>query len=134
MSSALSHNHLRLIGRFLLVGVANTALGYSVIFALMAAGFNPYWSNLAGYAVGMLLAFTLHKGWVFRAKGQLSSQSLKFAASVIIAYAVNLATLKCLIHIGLWPYGAQIGAGITYTASLLFLSSFWVFTVHAEST
>ena len=132
MSSALSNNILHLIARFSLAGVANSALGYIMIFALMALGFDPYWSNLAGYAVGMLVAFALHKGWVYQAKGQLSSQSLKYSASVIIAYAGNLATLKSLIHIGVWPYAAQIGAGIMYTGALLVLSNFWVFTGHAK--
>jgi putative flippase GtrA len=125
-------NKSALLVRFSLVAIANTAVGYGVIFMLMALGANPYWSNLAGYTVGMTTAFILHRGWVFQAYGRLSSQSIKYSVSAMIAFFCNIAMLKVLIQIDVWPYAAQILAGVTYAGIVFLLSTYWAFATHVR--
>jgi putative flippase GtrA len=77
--------------RFGLVGMANTALGYSLILAFLAMGYGDYLSNFAGYAAGLTLSFFLNGWWTFDNRTRLDRTTiLKYAATFLVAYAVNL--------------------------------------------
>lgn len=50
--------------RFLIVGLVNTAVGLSVIFACKAlAGLGDALSNAVGYTVGLAVSFVLNRSW-----------------------------------------------------------------------
>ena len=127
MSWRQSNSLLAIAGRFSIVGVINTGLGFLIIFALMAAGLNPFVSNALGYAVGLCISFLLHKGWVFHQQGRSLWQVLRYVASVAVAYTANISTLSVLLKVGCWPYLAQIAAAVVYTAVLFLFSMQWVF-------
>jgi putative flippase GtrA len=77
--------------RFGFVGLANTALGYSVILAFLAMGYGDYLSNFAGYAAGLTLSFFLNGWWTFDNRTRLDqTMLLKYAATFLLAYSVNL--------------------------------------------
>ena len=120
------------MARYSAAGLANTAIGFGVIFALMAMGYNPYWSNIGGYFVGIVVAFFVNKTWVYKTQGRSTSHAMKFFVSIVIAYVCNLVMLKGLLQIDVWPYAAQIGAGVAYTCTMFILSTYWVFAGHAK--
>lgn len=115
--------------RFATVGVINTGIGYAVIFLCMYTfGMGPVASNVAGYAVGLVCSFILNRSYTFRSTAATWPQALRFAASFVIAYLLNLAVLIWMTrvlgaHIGV----SQVVAGIAYTFVFFLLSNFIVF-------
>jgi putative flippase GtrA len=115
--------------RFLLVGVANTALGYAVIFACMyLARLSPELSNAAGYAVGFLVSYFLNRHFTFRSAQRRSTELVRFGIVFLIAYTANLAVLIVLVrtlevHAGL----SQIIAGVIYIGTAYMLNKHYVF-------
>jgi putative flippase GtrA len=127
LSSAASNGEAGRIGRFSLAGIANTAIGYAVIFAGLALGFSPYASNLAGYTVGLACSFLLNKYFVFAAPGGRRRQMGRFLAAFAIAYAANLALLHACLQAGIGGIVAQILAGVLYLGVMYALMRAWVF-------
>lgn len=121
--------------RFLLVGVANTALGYAVIFACMyLAGLSPELSNAAGYTVGLLASYFLHRYFTFRSAQRRSIEFVRFALVFLTAYTANLTVLVVLVralavHAGL----SQILAGVIYIGTAYLLNKHYVFRSSADS-
>ena len=115
--------------RFLSVGVANTALGYAVIFGCMyLAGLSPELSNAAGYAVGLLVSYFLNRHFTFRSAQRRSTEFVRFGIVFLVAYTANLVVLIVLVrtlevHAGL----SQLIAGIIYVGTAYLLNKHYVF-------
>lgn len=122
----------RIARRFASAGVFNFALGYTCIFALMFLGANPLLSNVVGYAVGLIASFFLSKRWVFEASGKARHEAIRFAIAFAVSYLANLGVLWLAVRFGVWPYAAQVLAGVTYTLSMFAISSQWVFQEYAS--
>lgn len=117
---------IQLLARFLSSGVVNTFLGFAVIFALMAAGVQPFWANIAGYATGFFLGFVLSRNFVFRSNGRFVVQSLRYLMSFAMCFALNLLALQAgLQYMAAIP--AQLVASAAYTVSMFCLARFWVY-------
>ena len=117
--------------RFLTVGLANSALGYAIIFGGMGImNWSPEMSNIIGYSVGGLVSFGLNRSYTFRAKdGQLALQATRFLLAFGISFAMNFATLYLLLKHLMNGYLAQIIAGVVYVAVSFLLNKFFVFHI-----
>jgi putative flippase GtrA len=115
--------------RYLLVGVANSAVGYGVIFGGMyLAGLSPEASNVAGYAVGLLVSYVLNRHYTFNSTQSRRTEFLRFLIVFAIAYALNFITLLVLIHVlGAHEGASQIVAGIVYVAASFAMNKYYVF-------
>ncbi|NGX51197.1 MAG: hypothetical protein K1060chlam2_01058 [Chlamydiae bacterium] len=118
---------MTLLGRFSLVGVLNTALGYSLIFFLMFLGVGAYLSNAGGYLVGFFFSFFMNKNFVFRSKGRYLQESLKFLLFMGLAYLLNLTVLTMLLRFDVNAYLSQVIAGASYSVAIYLSSRKWVF-------
>lgn len=127
MSSGLNNSLTRQIGRFSIVGVINTALGYVVIFGGIALGFSSYTSNFAGYAIGLFCSFFLSRTFVFFASGNSRKQSVRFFAAFCIAYVANLGVLYFCLQLNVNQIASQVVAGIFYLSIMFAFSRIWVF-------
>lgn len=110
--------------RFLFVGGTNTAFGVSIFPALVwLLGRRDYLFALAiSQVTSLLLAFTLHKLFVFRSHGRLLPEFIRFASFYIGVYAVNWAALPFLVEVAhVPPIYAQWG----FAAVVLAGSYFW---------
>ncbi|OBQ67934.1 GtrA family protein [Mesorhizobium erdmanii] len=93
MRSALPSDVSRML-RFGVVGLLNTALGYSLILAGLTLGLGDIVSNAAGYAAGLTLGFFLNRQWTFaRAGGFRSGAVARYAITFIVAYGANLSVV-----------------------------------------
>lgn len=121
--------------RFLLVGVANTAVGLGTIFLLKwAAGMDDVPANLIGYLLGLCLSFALNRNWTFGHRGALLPAALRFAAVFAVAYAANLLTVLLLRDVaGLNSYLCHVLAMFPYTALFFIGSRVFVFASRPES-
>lgn len=101
----------------------NTALGYGAICLGKAwLGLGDLSANAAGYAVGLLTGFLLHRIWTFSHTGPALPALLRFLAIFGVAYALNLGVVVALIGIGIGGYVAQ-AAGIVPYAAFMYLAS-----------
>jgi putative flippase GtrA len=120
---------MKTFARFSLVGIVNTVVGYAVIFGLMyGAGIGPRTSNVAGYAVGLALSFTLNRRITFSSKAPVPGEFVRFLAAFGAAFALNLLVLHgCIAWLAIDPGVSQVPAGIAYVAVFYLLSKHVVF-------
>jgi putative flippase GtrA len=114
------------IGKFLLVGAANTAVGLVVILGakdLLRAG--DVAANICGYAVGLTVSFLLNRRWTFGFHGEGLASLLRFLTVFAISYTANLVTVLCLIRFTpLNPSWCQV-MGVAPYSTLLYIGCRW---------
>ncbi|RYF28397.1 MAG: GtrA family protein [Comamonadaceae bacterium] len=115
--------------RFAMVGVLNTALGYAVIFGCMyLLGIGAVVSNVLGYAVGLVVSYSLNRSFTFRSSGARRAEMIRFVAIFLLAYLANLGVLVLLIRRVGWHEGvAQVIAGVVYFGLSFVLNKYYVF-------
>jgi putative flippase GtrA len=119
---------MRLAGKYGLAGAANTIVGLGVILALTAAGVTPTLANALGFAVGLLLAFTLSRRFVFRSDGHVRDEVVRFLFFFAISYGVNLVVLNVAIEVmAVHKLIAQVVANASYTVTMFVFSRVFVF-------
>ena len=85
---------------FLIVGLANTALGYSVIFGCMfLIGMSPELSNMTGYMVGLTISYSLNRYYTFKSVQKRRNEFVRFVVAFLVAYAANLIVLGIQVRI-----------------------------------
>lgn len=103
--------------RYLLVGVVNTAVGLSIIFALMHLGVADVAANAVGYAIGLGVSFVLNGRWTFGAATLDAGRLLRFLLVVGVAYLANLAALVVVRDaLGWGSHVGQLAGAAAYTA------------------
>lgn len=113
--------------RYCLVGLVNTAVGLSLIYAgMLFFNLPPGVANAAGFSVGVCVSYVLNKRFTFRSNAAAGRSFAMFAAVVAAGYAANLALVLFAVHTaGLNPYLAQpLGIGV-YTV-IVFLGSRYI--------
>lgn len=105
--------------RFLIVGVLNTCVGLSCIFAAMWLFDLDYRvANALGYAAGCGVGFVLNRLWTFRYRGSWWSSLVRWLGIVGVAYALNLVVVIALHQdLDVDPYLAQFGGIVVYTVA-----------------
>jgi len=85
---------IKKIKRFLLVGIVNAISGYTLIILLYSLlNFHFYIANFFGYLFGLIISFILNRKFVFKAKGKIKFQFLKFLFSFFLSYFLNIFVL-----------------------------------------
>lgn len=115
--------------RFLLTGLANSAVGWAVIFGGLWAGLSGLVANAAGYAVGLVLSFTLNRRFVFGVTGAVAGREVvRFLAAFAAAYGINVAVLLAAQSVlGAGNPLAQLPAIAVYVVIFFLLSQRFVF-------
>lgn len=116
------------IGRYLGSGALNTIVGFAVIFLLMAVDVSPVMANVAGYAVGLMLGFTVSRSFVFRSDGHVLSEGGRYIICFILCFLTNLLVLTyALDSLHLSKELSQILAATTYTVLMYIFSYYLIF-------
>jgi putative flippase GtrA len=119
---------MKIFSRFVLVGILNSALGYSLIFFLMYfVRLSPLTSNIIGYAICLIISYTLQRNFTFASKQNKRQEFVKFLTVFCTAYLVNFLTLSFLIHNDFNSGLSQIVAGIFYIVTSFTLNKVFVF-------
>lgn len=112
--------------RFLAAGAVNTAIGLLVYPALLWL-FSPLREHyLVALAISqvfcVVMAYTIYRLTVFRSKGKIFGEFLRFASYYGAIYAVNWVALPLLVEIGgIDPLISQVA----FTAAVTIGSYFW---------
>jgi len=112
---------------YLAVGIANTCVGFGLIFLLMWLGVSPEISNIVGYAVGIVFSYFMNQHFTFRTERRSWGEFARFAAAMGASWLLNFIALKICLLCGMNPYIAQIIAGAVYTGSGFVISKLFVF-------
>lgn len=123
------------LARFALSGVANTALGYLTILALMYLFFAPpLLANLGGFATGLILSYFLNRFFTFRQREAAPHSTYRFVAVFLLCYGLNLAVLGIGLSVdGMPRYVAQLLAVGAYSISFFLLCRLFVFLAPAKA-
>ncbi len=115
--------------RFLTVGVVNTLIGITVIFAAkLFFSANDVVANAIGYTCGLASSFMLNSQWTFAYRGPQLPAGVKFLLASALAYAANIGTVLLTIHsFSLNGYIAQLSGMPVYTLTSYFASKYIVF-------
>jgi putative flippase GtrA len=117
--------------RFAVVGLANTAIGLTAIFAAMYLfGAHPGVANAVGYGVGLGLSYGLNRAWTFRDTRSCKTSIWKYVSVVGVSYLLNLMSVLAAISLVAFnPYLAQLIGMCVYTASMFLGCRWFVFSV-----
>lgn len=117
------------LSRYAGSGSLNTAVGFGVIFALMALGVSPLIANIGGYLVGFVLGFVVSRKFVFRSNGHFVGESLRYLAAFAACFLLNLWILHTTLNQFGWnTLVAQLTAAAAYTTSMYVCTRWLVFT------
>jgi putative flippase GtrA len=113
--------------RFCVVGLINTCAGLAIIYLLKwFFGIADVAANAGGYAVGMLVSFTLNRRWTFRHTGAPLYAAMYFVPIFGFAYSVNLGiVLGSIRELGIDGYVAQ-ALGMPFYTAVFYLGSRYV--------
>ncbi len=114
--------------KFVAVGLANTAVGLSIIYLLKWFGSGDVAANAAGYALGLMVSFVLNRRWTFAHSGAAVPAALRFLLVFAVSYLANLFTVLWLIdvlHVN--GYVAQVMGVPPYTILFYFGSRHFAF-------
>lgn len=120
---------MKQFSRFLLVGFANTALGYAVIFGCMyLGGLTPEFSNAVGYLAGLMVSYFLNRHFTFRSARRRSTEFVRFVIVFLTAYTTNFIVLVILVRVlGVHAAFSQVVAGVVYIGTAYLLNKRYVF-------
>ena len=115
--------------RFLLVGMANTLVGYSVIFVLeRSVGLDRRLANAGGYLIGGTVSYLLNRRFAFRSDRAHRHALPSFVLAALFCFGVNLAVLEIGVAVLKLPsLLAQAAALCSYTLSFYAINRFHVF-------
>lgn len=114
--------------RFGLVGLLNTAVGGGAIFIFQYSGMNPYFANLFGYCLGMVLSFILNRNWTFKSDLMDVGRKRSFILVVCVSYSLNFLTLALAEEIfGMSEVLSQLPAMVIYSIANFFGQRNFVF-------
>lgn len=115
--------------RFLLVGVANTAVGYAVILVLhYGLAFTPVLANVGGYAIGGGVSYWLNRRFSFGSDRPHAQALPRFVGAVAFSFGVNLLVLRLAMSVPNLPVAvAQAAAIASYVIVFYWISRYFVF-------
>ncbi|WP_336185055.1 GtrA family protein [Klebsiella grimontii] len=125
INHTLKKNTSREAVRYIIVGLANTAITAVVIFGLMHAGAGVYPSNAAGYVVGIIFSFIMNAKFTFSTTLN-TLRFIKFVSTCVFCYILNIIAMKVFfIVIPNAIYTAQIVGMIIYTTAGFIINKHW---------
>ncbi|HEY1129907.1 MAG TPA: GtrA family protein [Roseateles sp.] len=111
----MSQSQSATLVKFIIVGLTNTGVTLSVIFATKYFwGLADAPANALGYVLGLINGYNLNRRWTFRHTGSVVRSLPAFLLIQGVAYVVNLACVLGLIALGVNDYGAHVLGMVPY--------------------
>jgi putative flippase GtrA len=115
--------------RFGAVGLVNTAIGLTAIYAVIYfLNATPAIANAIGYVLGLAVSFALNRFWTFENSQSLKKVLPRYLLIAAISYLMNLTVvLLGAYYFGVGPYLVQLfGIGV-YTVTMFLGCRLFVF-------
>lgn len=114
-------------GRYLAIGLLNTAVGMLAFYLCLGMGLGHQLALACNFIVGGLHSYLWNRFWTFRAAGSHLRQLSRFGVVTLGTYLVNAALLEGLVRAGIAPMLAQMGCLFVTTALGFFAHRLWSF-------
>jgi putative flippase GtrA len=122
-------SEVQLNGRYAVAGIINGAVGLTTIWGLSILNAPPIAANFLGYVLSLLVGYLSARSFVFRSKGQLSQEAIRYLVSFILCYVINVITLHmCINKFALGTLVSQVIAVSSYIVSMYLVSRLFVFS------
>jgi len=119
-----------IVARYLLGGMGNTLVGFSLIFGLMWMGFSSYIANIVGYSLSLVMGFVVSRLFVFNSnpENKVTIQAVRYGLAFACCFLVNLMVLKIAIeYLEINKYFSQLIASGSYTTAMYLFSRQYIF-------
>ncbi|HHH37786.1 MAG TPA: GtrA family protein [Epsilonproteobacteria bacterium] len=108
--------------RFVIVGVVNTVIGYSIIMILFhLIGLSYSLSYFLSYVVGIIVSFFLNRQFVFFSENNKLTEFFRFLIAFGVSYGVSYAALYLLVEHHLLGENIAFFAGMVVYSTLFYL-------------
>ncbi len=116
--------------KFIIVGILNTLVGYSVYFVCLRLFDIHYVISLTiAHVIGVIHSYIWNNKWTFQAKKIDFESIIKFSAVYVLTFLMNLLLLSVLVQIG--GYNALISQlfALFFTTLISFVGhKYWSFS------
>ena len=109
--------------RYYQAGIVNTAFGYGLYAAFVAAGLNMFVAQIAAHMLGVAFNYFTYRRHVFI----VPASKFRFLASYLVSYFLGLAALSTASHFIASPYGAGLVAVLLVSVVNYFVLKYAVF-------
>jgi putative flippase GtrA len=125
-----SKHFFRQLFKYSIVGIFNTIIGLSIIYFLFNIfNLNYIFSNVIGYACGLVNSFIWNKRWTFNSKKHYSKELFPFFIVFLLAYFANLIIVITLVEsLKINPNIAQLFGVGAYTSVNFIINRAWTFS------
>lgn len=111
--------------RFLVVGVVNTIIGSTVMFAAYNLFHMSYWfSSASNYIVGSIISYILNKHWTFQSKGKSYRTIIRFVINILVCYCIAYGIAKPLVGWMMRNFTKNIQDNATMAAGTILFTVF----------
>jgi putative flippase GtrA len=117
--------------RFVVVGVANTALDIGLFMALIALGVAVVPANMVSTAVALLFSFLVNRSYTFRAGPGVTGQAARFVVVTLIALWVLQPAVIWLISGWLEPLLPRAAALLIAKLLATVVSLVWNYALYS---
>ena len=108
--------------RFVIVGLVNTIIGYSIIMILFhLVGLSYSLSYFLSYVVGIIVSFFLNRQFVFFSRNDKLLEFFRFLLAFGVSYGVSYATLYVLVENRILVENIAFFAGMVVYSTLFYL-------------
>ncbi len=113
------------VTRFILVGIANTLFGTSIMFVFYNVFHFSYWvSSASNYFFGSILSYFLNKSFTFK-YGKTDFKSLaRFTLNIVVCYLLAYGIAKPVARHLLQGYSQSIQENIAMLAGMVIFVGF----------
>ena len=120
--------------RFAIVGVLSNAVLFLFYLVITGLGLGHKLAATVAYVAGVLQTFAFNRSWSFRDRGALGPAFIRYVASYLFGYLLNMVILVILVDRAGYGHQYVQGATILLLAVMLFLlQKFWVFREKARA-
>jgi putative flippase GtrA len=115
---------MNVLYRFILAGLINSAIGYSVfLFSFYGLNLPGYISNILAYGIGLIVSLFQMRAWVFPSSESFFRYAVKFLVVFGVSYLLNLTVFVMIVSYSqIVPALAQLVAMAAYSGSFFLFS------------
>ena len=108
--------------RFIVVGIINTIIGYTIIMLLFhLLGLSYTLSYFLSYIVGIIISFFLNRKFVFFSQNKKLKEFIKFLFAFIVSYSTSYLGLYLIVENHLLNTNIAFFAGMVIYSILFYL-------------
>lgn len=117
------------IMRFGLVGITATTTHLATVLVLVEwSGWSPLWANLLAFSLAVLVSFSGHYHWTFKATTPYSAALPRFFTIALLGLGLNQTIMFSVVSLLGLDYRLGLGAVIMVVPAISFMANkLWAF-------